>query len=203
MNKKIIVFDFDGVIVNTFKIYASISRELNPEINLSDKKLRSFFEESVLDAPIFKNSKLNLFSKKYKPKLLQLPPVPKIKQAIKMLARDHTLIIVSSANSLIIKKYLKKQGLLEQFDSVLGADIERSKVKKFKTLLKKYKVTLNEIIFITDTLGDIIEARKAGIKSIAVTWGYHTKATLNKSSPYKIITKPSKLVKNVNKYFFT
>jgi phosphoglycolate phosphatase len=203
MNKKIVVFDFDGVVVNTFEIYASISRELNPEINLSDKKLRSFFEGSVLDAPIFKNSKLNLFSKKYKPKLLQLPTVTKIKQAIKTLARDHTLIIVSSANSLIIKKYLKKQGLLEQFDSVLGADIERSKVKKFKTLLKKYKVNLNEIIFITDTLGDIIEARKAGVKSIAVTWGYHTKATLGKSNPHKIITKPSKLIESIKNYFQT
>ena len=41
-------------------------------------------------------------------------------------------------------------------------------------------------LFITDTLGDIIESNKVGIKSVGVTWGYHTKENLSKGNPFFI-----------------
>ena len=203
MNKKIVIFDFDGVIVNTFKIYTGISRELNPDMKLTDKQLRAFFEKSVLDSPIFKYNNQNLFFKKYGPKLLRLRPVRGMKQNIKTLVKDYTLVIISSSDSSLIKKFLKKHNLLGQFNSILGADVEKSKIIKIKNIVKKYQVKPKDRLFITDTLGDILEARKAKVESIGVTWGYHTKTTINKSHPYKIITKPSQLLKNVKQYFQT
>ena len=58
-----------------------------------------------------------------------------------------------------------------------------SKIKKFNKFLRKYKISKEQCIFITDTLGDILESNKVGIPSIGVSWGYHNKETLKKGSP--------------------
>ena len=35
------------------------------------------------------------------------------------------------------------------------------------------------MIFVTDTLGDVLEAKTAGINTIAVTWGAHDRIYFN------------------------
>jgi phosphoglycolate phosphatase-like HAD superfamily hydrolase len=55
-------------------------------------------------------------------------------------------------------------------------------------LVEKYKINKNECIFITDTLGDLIEAKESGVSSIAVDFGFHDKETLLKGEPYKVIS---------------
>ncbi len=51
--------------------------------------------------------------------------------------------------------------------------MSKSKVEKFRMMEEKYGVRKNDMLFITDTLGDIREADKAGVPTIAVTWGAH------------------------------
>lgn len=41
--------------------------------------------------------------------------------------------------------------------------------------------------FITDTSGDVREGKEAGIKTIATTWGYHTKEELVEAKPDYIV----------------
>ena len=43
-------------------------------------------------------------------------------------------------------------------------------------------------MFITDTIGDLREARHVHLRSIAVTWGYHPKELLEAENPFRIVS---------------
>jgi phosphoglycolate phosphatase len=54
-------------------------------------------------------------------------------------------------------------------------------------IFKEYGLEPKECAFVTDTLGDLREAKKAKVPTIAVTWGYHGKTRLKKGSPNLMI----------------
>jgi len=65
--------------------------------------------------------------------------------------------------------------------------VHESKVHKIKLLLEKYSMSPENTIFVTDTLGDIKEAQECNVPTLAVTWGFHARETLEKGNPTKII----------------
>jgi len=77
---------------------------------------------------------------------------------------------------------------LSCFTEVLGVDFHKSKVEKFKYLFQKYDLKPEEILFVTDTLGDILEANKVHVRTIAVDFGFHDRERLEKGKPFKIIS---------------
>lgn len=85
----------------------------------------------------------------------------------------------------------------------MGNDIHTSKVKKMKMVFKKYDITPDDCVFITDTLGDMHEAARAGVGAIGITWGFHTSATLFRGKPFKLVEKPDDLLTAVPEYFTT
>jgi phosphoglycolate phosphatase len=54
---------------------------------------------------------------------------------------------------------------------------------------------------ITDTSGDILEARMAGVDSIGVSWGFHSTEMLSYAEPAAIVSSPHDLPKAVEAYF--
>ena len=82
---------------------------------------------------------------------------------------------------------------IDYFEEVVGADKETSKVKKIEAIKSKFKG--NKYFYIGDTKGDIIEGRKASVKTIAVTWGWHSEDKLKKENPDFIVHSPIELVK--------
>lgn len=82
---------------------------------------------------------------------------------------------------------MDRDNLATYFSDILGADTHTSKVIKLQSLLDKYEVNPQNSVFITDTLGDILESNKVGIRSIGVLWGLHDKETLERGDPTIII----------------
>lgn len=196
---KIIFFDFDGVIVDT---YSFCFRIVESREHITETDYRRRFEGNVFDAVRkFKdpNTKLEDFVHHYTPELMKCEPIEAISKAIKELANKYTLIIISSTETEPITTFLQKIGLRECFTEILGCDVDRSKVNKINQSLKNHSTEPSDSVFITDTLGDIREAEKCGVKSIAVVWGYHTKDTLEKGRPHAIVSEPRQIVEEVEK----
>jgi len=110
-------------------------------------------------------------------------------------------VIVSSSSTKCINDFLLKEKI-DNFSDVLGTDIHKSKIIKINTLLEKYNINPNDAVFITDSLGDILEGNVCGVKSIGVTWGIHPKENLEKGNPIAVISDPRDLlecIKNVLK----
>ena len=62
-------------------------------------------------------------------------------------------------------------------------------------ILDKFRTKPRQTFFITDTVGDIKIARKSGLRTIAVTWGFHGKIVLKKAKPDYIVSTFNELSK--------
>ncbi|MAF36605.1 hypothetical protein CL622_05815 [archaeon] len=199
----LIFFDFDGVIIDSFEAAYSVCRGFNPEI--SKYEYRRMFEGNIftkLDShPTAKKYSPQDFGLKYQPLIIDLPFMPGIDVAINKLSGDHDLTIVSSSHSEWVDHYLTSNDLRRHFNEIHGSDVAKDKTKKFKLLIEVYKVKPSECILITDTLGDIIEANEVGVPSLAVTWGFHSKETLDRGEPGIVIHKTGDLVPAIQKHF--
>lgn len=191
---KVILFDFDGVIVDTFAFCHRIANMRSP---VAEEDYRARFEGNINDAlkkvDRSRSPSFDFFGH-YVPELMLCKPKEELADAIKTLARDHALIIISSTTTPPITEFLALHGLNDCFKEILGNDVEKSKVKKIQGVLDRYGITPSETVFVTDTLGDIWEAEACGVKSIAVSWGYHPVETLEKGNPYKVIHRPDELL---------
>lgn len=195
---KIILFDFDGVIADTYSICYKI---ISSHESIAHHEYKARFEGNVNDATrkLSQNTKRLDFFAQYTPELMKCEPNHELTKVIKELARDYTLVIISSTISEPISKYLEVYGLKDSFAEILGNDIEKSKVKKINSVIQRYKILPTETVFITDTLGDIKEAEECSVQSIAVTWGYHSVATLQKGNPRYIIDRPAEIIETIKK----
>lgn len=195
--KKYILFDFDGVIVDSLDLAFSINRQdkaadytVNDYIQLFRGNIYSHFKKDNDEQP--KKSKPDFFSQ-YEPGMMKLNCIAGMPEVIKNLASGYTLIIISSTLRTIIEKFLEKHNLLEYFTAVLGPEVEKDKTKKIQMVFDDYKTNANNCLFITDTLGDVKEAGKVDVRCIGVTWGYHPKDIIAEGNPYAFAHSPKEL----------
>jgi len=203
--QKFILFDFDGVIVDSFEPAFEVSKKACPHLTADEYKRG--FEGNINDwkGAVSKHTEqcrtdIDFFTE-YVPKMKDIGLVPGIKDVIKQLAESNTLIIVSSTITMPIKELMDRTGLAHYFTDILGNDIHKSKVEKIKMIFQKYQTTADNCVFITDTLGDLREAEKAGVGAIAVSWGFHSHETLQRGAPMKIIDSPKNLLATIDSYF--
>ncbi|MEK9157370.1 MAG: HAD hydrolase-like protein [Patescibacteria group bacterium] len=118
-----------------------------------------------------------------------------------MLAERFSLFVVTSTTTGAVSRFLEQHGILSSFKQVLGSDIDTNKSRKITNVLKSENMSPVDCLFITDTLGDIREAGKVGVQSIAVTWGFHERADLEKGSPYAIVSTVEELTQKIQVFF--
>jgi phosphoglycolate phosphatase len=89
---------------------------------------------------------------------------------------------------------LKQEKMSGFFRDVLGADRMTSKTEKINHAMKVWGKETGETFYIGDTAGDVREARNAGVRSVAVTWGWHSEERLRTAGPDYIVRSPRDLV---------
>jgi phosphoglycolate phosphatase len=103
------------------------------------------------------------------------------------LKKGNILAVISSNVSRVIDDILSRYGFDGCFRDVLGADFSFSKIEKIHHAMDSFRVGKDRTYYIGDTTGDIKEARLAGVKTIAVTWGWHSKEKLDVVRPDYLI----------------
>jgi len=192
-NIKLIVFDFDGVIEDNYELHYQLSKIKT--IGLTREEHRKLFEGNIhlerakLES---RNTNYDIISNfNYIKEFQQIEPL-KI-DILTKLSKKYKLGIISSSPEKHIIKYLENNNIASLFDFVYGLETHKLKIDKFNIVIKKYKYNATEIIFVTDTLGDILEAEKLNIKSIAVDFGYHERTRLEKGNPIYIVSSYNEL----------
>jgi len=188
MPKKVIIFDMDGVLFDTvdfvyenfFKpMYPNITREIYKE--LSCENVFEVMSKINLPKKLETEEEKTIRLQKYAEDKSKLPLFAGVRELLEKLHKqDFILVINTSAvnrNCLPIFDYSKTMHL---FDLVASAELSKSKVEKFKIIQEKYNVDKKNILFVTDTVGDVKEAEEAEIPTIAVTWGTHDRDYFNR-----------------------
>lgn len=194
--KKLLIFDFDGVLEDTFDWNYEVAKKRYK--NLKREDYRGWFDGNIYEHPTVKAAgPMNIieYFEQYKKGFEYRIIKPEFKEMLIKLSRKYHLVIISSIDDDIINPYLKRNKIDNLFEEVWGIRKKTSKVEKFKDFLKLYEVDTNNCLFVTDTLGDIREANKVNIKSIGITWGYQTESSLKRGNPIKIVDSMEELEK--------
>lgn len=200
-SKKIILFDFDGVLAHMLEHSFTIHKSVNPNFTweqfekLSDGNFHEEYKKMTTHV-----QPENFYSQ-YGSHLETLGLEHKVADCVKILSKDFILYIVSSTSGACIKDFLFKEGALDCFKDILGHENHASKVIKTKSILEKEQVSGEQCIFITDTIGDIKEARACDVQSIGVTWGLNKKEKLEKENPFAVVDTPEELSIAIEKFF--
>ncbi len=203
--KKHLLFDFDGVIVDSFELCFSISQKFHDKPGLTRKMYREFFNGNVYEASVSHDKNEDKIPSDdpwfidYTKELINLNPVEGVVEIVKELSNEYKMMIISSSLNASVQKFLDKHGLLNYFEQVLGADVHKSKVVKIQRVLDEKEVNKSHALFITDTLGDIREAQKVGISSLGVAWGFHPEAHLVTGNPNAVITSPLQMIPEIQR----
>jgi len=187
MERRIIIFDMDGVLFdsniiaekNMQYLYPSLTKEIHKEILTGNfhEELEKLTISKRLETAEEKEVRQLQYSKD-KSQVLMYKGAKELLNDLK--AQGYTLILNTSALNRNCLPLLENSQIKDIFDFWATAEVSKSKVEKFKMIENKYMVGKNDMLFITDTLGDIREADIAGIPTIAVTWGAHDRIYFNR-----------------------
>lgn len=191
---KAILFDFDGVIVNSYETNYQCQKKRFPGITREDHKkffegnVHQIREELVAKGKLQEDKTVDHHKIMREYFLTQQKMEKDILLVLKKLKEKFDLFIVSSFNEKYIGEFLEKHNMNYLFTQIMGLETHKKKVDKFNLLFEKYNYSVKDCIFVTDTLGDILEANKVNLKTIALDCGFHERFRLEKGKPHKIVS---------------
>ncbi len=200
--KKIVIFDFDGVFVNSLPFCFALNKKTNPDLTFEEysKMFHGNFWDALFGGIENKTFAKNpIFFEEYEEGIYDFQTLSGVSKAIQSLSDQHILTIVSSGSEPIIRKFLEKENLFDHFSGIYGKQTHTSKVVKLKNLLDEHNISPLDAVFVTDTLGDVLEANEVGIRSIGDTWGLHDHSTLSLGNPEIIIDDHELLEETIRK----
>ncbi|HNS56209.1 MAG TPA: HAD family hydrolase, partial [Smithellaceae bacterium] len=124
----------------------------------------------------------------------EMQPITPMVAVVAQMRKNNILLVVSSNNSQTIHTALEQFKFKDYFEKVLGSDFLLSKKEKMLYAKEKYQVEPKDIYYIGDTTGDIREGRAAGVKTVGVTWGWHSKAKMAAAKPDYLVHTPEDLL---------
>jgi phosphoserine phosphatase len=178
MNTNHLIFDFDGVLGDTFESRNKVLQELEgksrEEVILSGNQ---YFTKSnhtraaKLSAETL--SDMRAWVKRFA-ELLQKYDFPLFTAFIQEIAKikNTKLAIVSSGSIIYIQPKIKESGLT--FTHVLSFEDHHSKEEKVEQICKDWGVSVKNIYFFTDTISDVVELENLvdRNKIYGCAWGY-------------------------------
>ena len=200
---KLFLFDFDGVLVDSLDVYEKTVTDCLKDINqtlIRDRdEFLELFEDNFYESLKNKGINLDVFMKNAEDilarvKIKNMKPFPAVAPVIEELHKNHCLIVISSNDYASIKEALELFNYDGYFREILGSDFMFSKKEKILYASKKYHVTLQDIYYIGDTMGDIKEGKQAGVKTVGVTWGWHSKEKMAATKPDYLFDNPRQLL---------
>ena len=184
MNKiKVIIFDFDGVIVDSNSAYEHVFERLAKKHNVKIKKeeiLHHFGEHPKHILKEIFHGDIDKIFDEYKKIITGRNFIRKIrlmavaKKELGKLKKKYTLALASGATKDTLFSILKKFALEEYFSVILsGDDVKEAKPnpEMINKIMKKMKISKKEILYIGDAPNDVIAAKKAKVRIAVVLTG--------------------------------
>lgn len=201
---KHILFDFDGTIVDSRYIIVDMINRLADKYNLKiiqERDYKHLQNLSVLERcrfvglPLYKLPLFKLdINKQYSEFAVGLKPAPGLKEVMDKLKQSGLgLSIVSSNSAGNINRFLVNNNI-DLIDNIYSSNNIFGKDKSIAGFLKRFKLQIDDVIYVGDEIRDIEACRKTNVKIIAVTWGYDSRDLLSGHKPDHLIDHPAQLL---------
>lgn len=203
MMNALFLFDFDGVLVDSLDLYAEAVKRCLERIGTPIVKNREdylvLFDGNFYESMAVRGVDLTAFAQAAREILPRIDydamkPFAGLIPVLDALQKNHSLAVISSNGSRTIRAMLTRFGFDPYFREIFGSDFHFSKKEKIDHALEKYAIRREKAFYIGDTAGDIVEARAAGVLSVAVTWGWHDRERLIAVHPDFVVDTPEGLL---------
>jgi phosphoglycolate phosphatase-like HAD superfamily hydrolase len=181
---RLLVFDFDGTLADTEKLYVGITCQALKKCGYykTKKQIRALAGpplKEVLHCIGVEERDIGKITATVNNSVIERAGIIKLcvaAETIKKLSEKRRLAIVSNSHIELIERFLEKQELRKYFSAVCGCQhFKRSKSEAVKMLAKRYGANPEETLYIADRAEDVDVAREAGCKSLIVrnkySWG--------------------------------
>ncbi len=209
---KLIIFDFDGVLADSFDTFYPLIRDgmSHVGLSLSPSQYRDFFIGNVHQGfkDFIKNENKHAsflkfrssnYDKYYYDKRHKAKFFPEVLNFLKKINKTNILTIASSGRQKNVISLLKKNHVRNLFPLVI-ANGSINKSGMIKKILNKFNKKAEESVMVTDTVGDLKVAKKMGLKTIAVTWGFHSAKILKSEKPDYLVNNFEMLYKSIKAF---
>lgn len=194
LNPKLILFDFDGTIADSFDINMETSYKLLKNINqeLSLEKVKYTIRNTPIKSILkkFKINKFKLFlflflvKRKLKKVIFKVKPFNNVEETlIELKNKNYQLAILSSNSKKNVELFLDKYKLKSYFEFVISKSSLFGKNKVFDDLLLKNNFNKKDLIYIGDEIRDLESSRKSNIECIILTCGFNSFELIEKENP--------------------
>lgn len=204
MDHKVIIFDFDGTIVDSRNTLINIVNDLADEfgyekvteeeaIRLSNLSSQDILRQSTI--PLYKIPfLLRRIQREFNKYIIKLQPFAGINEMVTSLQKEgYYLGIVTSNLQSNVADFLEQNQLSHCFEFIYSANNIFGKDKTIKKLIKQYQLPLEQTFYVGDETRDIKAAKKSKIRVVAVTWGFNSAEVLAKYHPDFLIDQPAQL----------
>jgi phosphoglycolate phosphatase len=201
---KLVLFDFDGTIADTFDAGVMILNKLAGEFGFRPlhakdlekaRDMRTHQLVRFLGIPARKMSRIaRRGSEELYSCIHSIQPLPGMPDALRALhGLGYSLGIVTSNTELNVRIFLRSHGL-EVFDFIRCSSKLLGKARMIRSVIRKQHVRAADILFVGDETRDIEACQKVGVRIAAVTWGYNSRRSLVAMKPEFIFEDPKELV---------
>lgn len=201
--RKLLLFDFDGVLVDSLDVYDAVVRwcleRVGKPVVRSREDFLALYHDNFYREIANRGIDLDAFMAalaEIRPRVdtSLIKPHDMMASVLLKLAERHRLMLISSNTEQTISVLLTRMNVQGCFEAVLGSDHLLNKTEKILRAQSGSGIAKGSVYYIGDTAGDIREARRAGIKTVAVTWGWHSREILEAVFPDFLIDSASALL---------
>jgi phosphoglycolate phosphatase len=208
MTEKIILFDFDGTIADTYQAIAKITNQLSTEFgykaldqeelvlikNLSSREIVKRSEISIFKLPFLIRRVRAELSKE----IAELEPIKGIVPVLlELKTQGYILGIVTSNNKENVDIFLVENQLDHLFKYIYSGTAIFGKHRVLNQLIREHNIDRADVIYVGDETRDIRSARKSLIAVVAVSWGFNAVVVLQEHQPDYLVAEPSDLLEAI------
>ncbi len=207
-NKKeetFLIFDFDNTLADTLAVIIEIMKRLAKKEGfdqVTEKQIKLFREKGMIKAcrqlkiPLKKlPSIIKIARKDFSQQIERFKLHDGIKELlISLKSKKFNLGILTSNSVANVQKFLNKNQI-NCFDFVYSENNIFGKARGLNNLVKKHKINKQKTFYIGDEIRDVQAAQRAGLKMIAVGWGFNTVKSLKEYKPDFLVNKPQEILR--------
>ncbi len=201
----LIHFDYDGVLVDSFEHLLDIARRVQMQLkegrevcpddlrtirNLTLEELGRWIGIPEDRAPRFASEMFRLLREDPR-KMAVFEGIPPV---LRDLSWKHKIVIITSNAQKVVQETLLRSGMEDYVADILDGQSAGSKAERIRKSMGNFGFGKDQTVMVGDALSDITEGKTAGVKTIAVTWGFQPRERLLEGKPDFVAESPPELM---------